>query len=447
MKKKIVGFLAALACAACAVPYCAAAAQTAEGDGVAVQTVWEGQEAIFLQSVSLERGEEIYSFICKFDKAVSDGSTALEEAKKSLIAVNGTLLSAIAGASAGYDAEDDTLIVFAVPASFFTEGEKVTAEVFGGLLSATDRVTTVRYTYEFSSSATQGKRIYRGDDVSAFDEVRVTSISAPTIESGNFTFKVYFSDSITSKKYIDLQAMDNRWLRDQYGEDAKNNVTSYSYTNAELNLLHSYQVYGWSNEHSLSHKLMFGCTEMNGLKAFFANTTQLDMTPKTTVNGLQAFSVRQLLESVAQEGISYSSDGEHFEPFYGSLQVLAVQIHIDSNFIQVVLKGDSLHDKNLKPVKTRRKVGENQYEYQDITSFHENLAPDLKQNMLFGLKAGLLLPNGKAVHKDAYFIYDYSRKAWISADQLTDTQPNIDDTLDNQMGLTEGELITLNKKK
>ena len=67
--------------------------------------------------------------------------------------------------------------------------------------------------------------------------------------------------------------------------------------------------------------------------------------------------------------------------------------------------------------------------------------------MLFGLKAGLLLPNGKAVHKDAYFIYDYSRKAWISADQLTDTQPNIDDTLDNQMGLTEGELITYNKKK
>ena len=447
MKRKIVGLVAALACAACIIPYCAVSAETTESGDPSAVTAWEGQEAIFLQSVTLERGAETYSFVCTFDKAVSDGNTAFEAAKKSLFTVNGTRLSAIEGAIAAYDADNVNVIKLTVPKSFFGDNGKVTTEVYGGLISATDRVTTVRYTYEFSASATEGKRIYRSADVSAFDEVHVTTISAPTVESGNFTFKVYFSDSITSKKYIDLQAMDNRWLRRQYGEDAVNNPTSYSYTNAELDLLHSYQVYGWSNEHSLSHKLMFGCTEMNGLQAFFSNTSQLDMTPQATVNGLQAFSVRQLLESVAQEGISYTSDGENYVPLSGSLQVLAVQIHIDNNFIQVVLKGDALHDKTLKPVRTRRKVGENQYEYQDITSFHENLAPDLKQNMLFGLKAGLLLPNGKAIHEDAYFIYDYSRKAWISSDQLSDAQPNVDDTLDNQMGLTEGELITYNKQK
>ncbi len=434
MGKKILSLAVAAVC------LCGAVAIPAfvpdDGTPTAVAETPQGQEAIFLQSVTLTKpnGND-YVFTYHFDKEVSKTAASLD-GKKSFFTVGGKALTEISGATLSYS-DNKNEITATVPASSgaVKEGETTRVTVLGGFISETDRVTTVRYIYDFNNPG-QGERIYRSDNMDDYEEVTVTSISVPSGESQNGCIYIYFSDVVTPKKYQDLQ-WTKTWLRSAYGEGTKLSL----YSDSVLDLLYNYQVFDPYWENSLSHLLLFGCEDYNGLKAFPTNTGGIDMTPKMTVDGVELFSVRQFQESVAENGTKYIDKAGQTQSFNGQ-QCFAVQVHFDQNWIQFILKGDSSNDTQLSKV-----LDADGKEIPGVTSFHENLRPEsFKQKMAIGVRKGLLMPNGKMVKQDFIFTYDYMKKQWsIAGEAKGETRE--DETLSNQEGYTDAELAQIEKNK
>lgn len=393
----------------------------------------ERPRAIFLQSVTMTEEGENALFSCLFDKEVSEKAGDLDA--KAYFKFNGKSLSDISGSTLAYT-ENAKEIVASVPKGELGDGT-VRMNVLGGFISETECVTTVRYIYDFYGAGA-GNRIYRSDNMDDYEEVTVTSISVPTVESLNSCIYIYFSDAVTPKKYHDLQ-WTRSWLISAYGE---NNKQHPDFSNSELNLLYNYQVYDPQWDFSIAHTLLFGCEDYNGLKAYPANTGNIDMTPKETVGDIELFDMRQIQESVAQEGVPYLDVNGQPQTRNGSTQPLSVQIHFDENWIQFILKGDARADADLGTVLDA--AGEKVEGYPK--TFNENLRPDFNQVMAIKVAKGMLLPNGKMVKQDFTFLYNPERKYWRLADSAQ-AEYREDETLSNQQGYTDAELAQLAKNQ
>lgn len=441
MKKK--WFYRALAAVLSVATYCAAfsfSAFAADKQGANVTATQSAEtaksDALFLSSVNIAKAEANYVVTYEFDKSVATEEKDITATAASFFVVNGKALSEVAGATVGYKQSGEKMVVSAtvpVSAGLIKEDGKDRLYVLGGFLCNTGYVTTVRYIYRFAASLGNGERIYRSDNIDDYSEVSVTSVSVPEIQGSNFVVYVYFSDVITPKKYIDLQVRDWRSLLVYHGDKGDK-----QYSDSELTLLYNYQIYSKEWENSLSYNLWFGCQSFNGLEAFPGNNSCVgyDMTPQDKAEGIDLYTVYQIQEQVADTTVRYFKDAAHTsaEQNNGSLQPLAVQIHIEGNHIQLVLKGDSTRDSDLASNiydATRKDTGRN--------SFNENIAPDRREKMAISLRSGLLFPNGKILKDNFSFVYHPANKQWRPAGSGT-TEFVEDDTLTNQEGYTDEEL-------
>lgn len=331
--------------------------------------------------------------------------------------------------------------------SFSSDGLEVMIPASAGIISKSDTnkavlekgvenngyITTVRYIYEFSGLGT-GTRVYRSDNYDDYDEVTLTSISVPSTESANFTIYIYFSDMITSKKLADFQIRTLWYLKEAHGDG----TTYQYYTDAELDLYYQYEMMTSDWDNSILYNMMFGCDSYNGLESFPGNHScdEYDMTPQSTEEGTDLYTIYQLQEQSADETLYYYDSEGGFYSNSASLQPLVVQVHFDENWIQLVLKGDSTRDKDVSQI-----VDENGNDT-GKTSFNENIAPGLSENMAVGFKAGLLFPNGKMLKEDVVMCYDPASKTWATAN-AEKAETVEDETLDNQEGYTDEELAAL----
>ena len=206
-----------------------------------------------------------------------------------------------------------------------------------------------------------------------------------------------------------------------------------------MTLLYDYQIFSRDWADSISYKFHFGCDSYNGLQAFPGNNGgyPYDMTPQEKINGTDLYNVYQIQEQVADTSLVYLDKNGQEQSNGGSLQPLAIQIHMDNNRIQVVLKGDSLRDD------LATKIVDAAGQDTGMTSFNENIAPNRRENMALCLKSGLLFPNGKILKEDFSFYYDPVGKQWRATG--TDAgETVVDETLSNQEGYTDEELAAKN---
>lgn len=430
MSKKLLGIVAAFVCAFGLIG--GMIPRSAYAVGKEDETAAVRQPALFLESVGMTKEEDEFVLTYLFDKEVSSEGGDVAAQYRGCFTVNGTALSEIPSATLKYGEENAKSVVATLPASLglFKEDGTDRINVLGGFICETDCVTTVRYIYELAASGA-GKRIYRSDNIDDYEEVTVTSVSVPETQGSNFVIYIYMSDVITPKKYIDLQVREGHTLLGYHGDKGDK-----LYSDSELLLLYNYQIYGSVWETSFNHKLLFGCTSYNGLTAFPGNSGGIDMSRKNVAGGIDLYDVCQLQESVADTGIQYVNTEGALVTNSGSVQMLSVQIHVDQNWIQLVLKGDSQRDSDIGGAIYANGVAT------DRISFNENLGPDKKEKMAVSVCRGLLFPNGKVVKSDCTFVYDPVRKQWL-ADGLSSGETVEDDTISNQEGYTDDELAAL----
>ena len=377
---------AAVYCTAFSLPALAAGARNA-GSPTEQAASAAKSNALFLSSVTMEKTGENYTISYGFDKSVATEEKDVTASAAKFFVVNGTPLSDVSGAKVCYRQSENG----------------------------------------------KGERIYRSDNIDDYAEVSVTSVSVPEIQGSNFVVYIYFSDTITPKKYIDLQVRDWKSLLVYQGDKGDK-----QYSDSELTLLYRYQIYSKEWENSLSYNLWFGCQSFNGLEAFPGNNggAKYDMTPQGNEDGIDLYNVYQIQEQVADSTVCYYTDAAHTaaEQNHGSLQPLAVQIHIEGNHIQLVLKGDSVRDQILAS-----NVYDSLGKDTGKTSFNENIAPDRREKMAISLRGGLLFPNGKILKNDFSFVYHPANKQWRPAGS-GETGFTEDETLSNQEGYTDEEL-------
>ncbi len=417
--------------------FSASAENLKNADASSTQSVTTAKSnALFLSSVNMEKAEENYTITYGFDKSVATEEKDITSAAAKFFVVNGKALSDVSGATVGYKQGENGMVVSAtvpVSAGLVKEDGKDRIYVLGGFVCDEGYVTTVRYIYRFAASLGEGERIYRSDNIDDYSEVSVTSVSVPEIQGSNFVVYVYFSDTITPKKYIDLQVRDWKSLLVYHGDKGDK-----QYSDSELTLLYNYQIYSKEWENSLSYNLWFGCQSFNGLEAFPGNNggAKYDMTPQDKADGIDLYNVYQIQEQVADTTLSYYTDAAKtkVQRNHGTLQPLAVQIHIEGNHIQFVLKGDSTRDNEL---------ASNVYDCfgndTGRSSLNENIAPDRREKMAISLRSGLLFPNGKILKNNFSFVYHPANKQWRPAGSGT-AEFVEDDTLSNQEGYTDEEL-------
>lgn len=399
---------------------------------VSAQDEAETSTALFVQSVTLAQAEDTYTVTYRFDKTIAEQEADITEQSAAMLSLNGVKLSEISGASLNLVLKDSVYQLEAsIPASAgVIKADRSDRAVFeAGFETSTGYRTTVRYIYDFSSGLGAGSRVYRSDNMDDYESVTVTGVSVPESQSANMSFYVYFSDAITSKKLIDMQVRSLSALKSYHGDRGDK-----QYSDAELDLLYDYEIIDsrWSN--GLLYNTLFGCESYNGLEAFPGNNSgvAVDMTPQTTVDGIDVYNLFQIQEQTADDTHKFVSKGT--ESGNGSsLQPLVVQIHMDGNAIQFVFKGDSQRDQDVDQILNHDGSDTG------LTSFNENIAPDMRESMVLGLKAGYLFPNGKMLKEDFMFSYDPVMKAWLPVGQTgMITEP--DDTLTNQEGYTDEEL-------
>lgn len=406
--------------------------------GAAFASAEDGSStALFVQSVTLAQENEAYTISYRFDKQPAEAESDITEASAAMVTVNDTLLSEIEGGTLAYvsDGEGGFLLQAAVPASagIVAADGSDHVELAAGLVSPTGYRTTVRYMHDFSGGLGAASRVYRSDDMDDYESVTVTGLSVPEMQGMNVTFYVYLSDSVVSKKMIDLQVRDLSSLKLYHGEKGDG-----QYSDAELDLLYQYEIIDADWADSLLYKTLFGCESYNGLEAYPGNNSGSapDMTPQSQVSGIDLYTLYQVQEQTADSSHQYVDQNGETQWNGGSLQPLVVQMHMENNAIQIVLKGDSGRDNDATAILN--------YDGSDtgMTTFNENIAPSTLETMAFGLKAGFLFPNGKMLKEDVTFIYDPSAKVWREAgEEAMETLP--DETLDNQEGYTEEELALI----
>lgn len=392
--------------------------------------------ALFLDRVSLEKADGNYVFTFSFDKEVALQEMDITAEKASFFVVNRVSLADVEKIAVKYVNTGDSIKVQAmipVDENIVREDGNDTLYLLAGFESDTGFVTTVRYIYTFRSVPSDGARVYKSDNIDDYEGVTVTSISVPEVQGSNFVFYIYFSAPITPRKYIDLQVRSLPDLLNYHGSrgDGK-------YSDAEIQLLYDYQIFSRDWADSLIYSILFGCESYNGLEAFPGNNggDEYDMTPQEKIENIDLYTVYQIQEQVADSSLVYRTTAGEVVVNSGSMQPLAVQIHAEGNYLEFVLKGDSLRDGTVSQIMT------SEGEDTGRTSFNENIAPGRSEKMALTIKEGLLLPNGTAVKADQSFYYDPVSKQWHAAGtQAGAVVP--DETLNNQEGYTQEELDAL----
>ena len=370
--------------------------------------------ALYAQSSRYSKQNQGREYVVSytFDKAVGTAGEDLSAQADKLI-VNGTALSGVDGVSISVSAEDTRSIEAVFPAEAEAGGEPLLEEgegtdnlitLLGGFGGSSGNVTTAKIFYRYRDGARVGTRVYRSDDLSDYRGVSVTSISVPEIQSSNLCLYVYFSDVLCDRKMVNFQVRDLAWMKA---------TQAGSYTTEELDLYHQFGLISEDNEESIIYKVLFGCDSYQGLEGYPGNNngTAYDMTPQGQVNGLDMYTVYQVQEQTADSTLPGNG---------GSQQELVVQIHLEDNHMQIILKGDSTNDESL----------------------NENIAPDVAENMALSLKAGLMFPNGSVLKEDVSFYYDPAAMLWYNAAEQA-AEPPADETLSNQEGYTAEELAAL----
>ena len=403
------------------------------GGAVFVSAEGESSTALFVQSVVLAQADDTYTVTYRFDKAPAEAEADITEQSASKLSVNGTKLSDIESATLAYVQKDG---VFQLEASIPAAAGIVKVDgsdravLEAGLEAPAGYRTTVRYIFDFDNGLAAGSRIYRSDNMDDYESVTVTGLSVPEYQSTNMSFYVYLSESVVSKKLIDLQVRTVEQLKIYHGDKGDK-----QFSDAELDLLHDYEIIGADWNNSLLYKTMFGCESYNGLEAFPGNHSGSapDMTPQTQVDGIDLYNLYQIQEQTADTSLIIVDKNGEESHNGGSLQPLVVQIHMENNHIQFVFKGDSQRDRDVQKILMHDNTDTG------LTSLNENIAPDMRETMVVGLKAGFLFPNGKMLKEDVMFSYDPVRKAWLPVGDAGMVS-NPDETLDNQEGYTDEEL-------
>lgn len=396
--------------------------------------------ALFLQSVTASKVEETYQFDFIFGVSTASAAGSVD-AGADLFSFNGTALPDIEGATLTYYLSKANFysIRAVLPADAVNGDGSDEVRIASGFESETAYVTTVQYYYLFNAFSGNGPwsgaREYRSDNMDDFEGVSVKSLSVPNVQSGNLSFSIYFSDAITPKKLIDMQVRHASTLKGYHGDTGTS-----TYTNEMIDMYSRYGLLFSNNPESLLYKLWFGTEKYNGLEAFPYNNSgsPYDMTPQAKVEGLDLYNIMQIQEQTADSTLYYKDKQSGSVVLNsGSVQPLVIQIHMDSNFIQVVFKGDSGRDSlatewydNTRAVTI------------DRTSFNENIAPARNEKMAVQLKAGMLFPNGRMLKEDVSFYYLPEKGSWYLAGTKTVT-PEPDLTLTNQEGYTDAELAAL----
>lgn len=410
-----------------------AVALTFTTSGKAVAAGGEKSNALFLNAVTLtkEDSEDHYVATYIFDKEVATEEKDATTEAASFFSANGSSLSEVQGSTVTYapgGAKNQIRLTIPSGADLIKEDGTDRLYMLGGLQTDSGNVTTVRYIYSFETLG-GGQRIYRSDRIEDYEPVTVTSVSVPTAESANFCFYIYFSDTITPKKYIDMQVRTLHMMLGYHGDNASQHVAS----NAELELMYRYQIYGEEFDTSLLYKIWFGCDSYQDLKQFPGNEAgggNYDMSPRGVADGVQLFNLFQIQEQTADDNHLTPDNNQN-----NGLIPLVVQIHVEDNHIQFILKGDSQRDQDLKGREVLYADGRST----GMTTYNENIAPDPRENMALSLRSGLLFPNGKILREDFTFVYNPVAKQWIvpgsGAHETTE-----DETLSNQEGYTDEEL-------
>ncbi len=398
----------------------------------------EPSNAIFVSDVWIDETDGGKNVSFTFNKAAADCAADVTQTQGQYIIINGTALNSVSGAALGYSdvslsgVPDYKLKAF-LPSGTLNNGTN-NIDIEKGFVSALGDTVTVKHMYKFNSPAGAGTRVYRSGDLSGYDAVTVTSVSVPEIQSSNFVFYIYFSGPITSRKLIDLQVRTPAALKGYHGETGDG-----QYSNAEIDLYDSYGIIGYTNPQSILYNLQYGCKSFNSLQAFPGNNNGIlyDMTPKNKLAGIDVYTVYQIQEQVADPSLYYINKAGATVGNGSSLQPLSVQLHLDANHIQFVMKGDSTRDKDMTAVLDAKGTSMGK------TSFNENIAPSSREDMALTLKSGLMFPNGKVIKEDVSFTYNGAKKTWMAAG-ASPQEKVADDTLSNQEGYSAEELEALN---
>lgn len=233
-------------------------------------------------------------------------------------------------------------------------------------------------------------------DESAYADVRLDSVAAPSSTGGNMTVKCSLSQSISSRKMVNMQyrkfnLFDGLMLNE------------FPFSETELNTYNNLGMICDDKETSLLFKIQFGCTDYNELKDYDANKPSV---PKDTVSAINLYDIWQ---------IQQSTPGPE-----NSTQALVIQIHFDGTSMELIFKGDNVDDSRY------------------------NIAIDVNQTMILRFKAGLLFPSGVMIKEDVTFKYNPAVGNWfnITAGDNSD-ETFTDETLDNQGGYTPDEIEEL----
>lgn len=367
--------------------------------------------ALYVQSSRYykENGGKDYRVTYEFDKSVGNTGEVLDN-MSSKLEINGVNLGVIDDVVITVDSSDDKVVNFVFPVSAEVNGELILTEVVGenntivllsGFGGSSGNRTTVKVFYYYQDGARSGTRVYRSNDLDDYQGVSVTSISVPEIQGGNFCFYIYFSDVLCSRKLTNLQTRNLVWMKAAYGTSGNKN-----YTNEEIDLYDRFEIIGKDNEQSLIYKMWFGCDSYQSMYTYEGEL----QTPQGSAGDISLYTLSQIQEQTLDSS-------QKFNATDASWQELVVQVHLEDNHIQFILKGDSTRDE----------------------SFKDNIAPETNENMAICLKAGMMFPNGTVLKEDFTYVYDPSSKLWSTvggeaADSMEDT------TLSNQEGYTAEEL-------
>ena len=382
----------------------------------------EEDKTMYATGTSYKAEGDNFLFKLVFNKAVGEAGEDLN-ALKNKVLLNQKALTNIEGSSvkvaSAEEAAENTerTVLVSVPKTAMTEKEANynTLSILTGFKGSSENEAAYnlfyRYYYYASQETHGGSQVYRSENLDDYNEVVCTGVSGPGIESSNLKFTIYFSENIANVQYHDMQVKSESFMKANWGT-GKGDAASWG--NDLIDYFRKFELIGEDKPNSVDYKIHFGCESYQNLAAQVPegnrNGASLDMTPKDVVDGIELYDCIQIIEQAPDEhGIK---DGRQGTPH----QNMAIQIHMQDNYIQLFLKGD----------------GDGGVQF--------NTSPDPSEKMVLRIKAGLMFPTGLITKKDYTFSYDPKAKRWnVAGAEVAD--PMVDETLDNQEGYTDVEWV------
>ena len=312
-------------------------------------------------------------------------------------------------------------VLITVPKTAMTEKEADynTLTILAGFKGSSENEVAYnlfhRYYYYSVQEVHNGFQVYRSENLDDYNEVMVTGISGPGIESFNLGLNIYFSEIIANVQYHDMQVKEESFMRSNWGVPREEEKV---WNNDLISYFRKFELIGEDNPNSVDYKIHFGCESYQNLASQVPegnrNGNALDMTPQDVVDGIELYNFIQIMEQAPdQYGTKNGLKGSGH-------QNMSTQIHMQENNIKIFLKGDGAN------------LGGGGIQF--------NTTPDPSEKMVLRIKAGLMVPTGFVTKKDYTFKYDPKVRRWsVAGEEAGD--PMVDETLDNQEGYTDTEWV------